>query len=237
MLPRTYVFLNACRPPTLARRPPTASAPAAGRRGKAKRRRENARHDRKGSAALVRVFVKPDRCLGCRTCELSCALWRDSAGRRLAGAGREDPPPRSRVRVIVGPAGRAFPNQCRQCADAPCVAVCPTGALSLAEATPARGWARDAGQAGRDPAIQFRAQLCIGCFSCLYHCPFGAVLPDGDGRYPLRCDACAQMEYPACVDSCPAEALALGDEADMDPADGWEPFAVTRCRQIPAKRG
>jgi Fe-S-cluster-containing hydrogenase component 2 len=32
------------------------------------------------------------------------------------------------------------------------------------------------------------------------------------------------MEYPACVDACPAGAIELVDEASLDPAAGWNPF-------------
>ncbi|MDP2873553.1 MAG: 4Fe-4S binding protein [Bacillota bacterium] len=158
----------------------------------------------------MRVFVRRDRCLGCRTCELECAVWRDSLARRLMGAATERPLPRPRLRVLAAPDGSPFPNHCRQCADAPCVLACPSGALARRE--------------GSAPAIVFRHELCLGCYSCVLACPFVAARPDATGRFPLVCDACAGMDYAACVDACPVRALTRCEPADFDPADGYDPF-------------
>jgi carbon-monoxide dehydrogenase iron sulfur subunit len=196
----------------------------------------------------LRVLVRRDRCLGCRTCELACALWRDSAARRLPEAVSENAPPRSRIRLFAGPGGRPFPSQCRQCVPAPCVLACPTGALRqldgssrLAWVSPGAGGAGDgngsrpAHVAGEGPAeIGFRHELCIGCFACLFACPFGAISADSRGRVPVRCDACAEMEYAACVDSCPVGALVLADPASWNPADGWDPFLPFAGRIVEA---
>ena len=77
------------------------------------------------------LVVKVDRCLGCKSCELACAV-EHSASRDLYEAIHETPGPRARVRVSQGTTF-AIPLQCRQCGDAPCVAICPTNALHRAD--------------------------------------------------------------------------------------------------------
>ncbi|MFO7900182.1 MAG: 4Fe-4S dicluster domain-containing protein, partial [Planctomycetota bacterium] len=78
------------------------------------------------------IVVNVGRCLGCKSCEMACAV-EHSASRTLFEAICESPPPRSRVSVEQG-AGFVVPLQCRQCEDTPCVTICPTGALYRADA-------------------------------------------------------------------------------------------------------
>ena len=48
---------------------------------------------------------------------------------------------------------------------------------------------------------------------CVMSCPFGAVTPSATFKVAVKCDACAEMEEPACVASCPTGALVYEDEA------------------------
>jgi anaerobic carbon-monoxide dehydrogenase iron sulfur subunit len=146
---------------------------------------------------MKRVWVDKDKCLGCKTCELQCAVERNSVTKTLAGAVQEEPKPLARVGVF-GPTGASFPLQCRHCEDAPCLKACPSGA------------------AQRDPekGHTFIDQTkCRGCWMCVMSCPFGAVTPCAAFKVAVKCDACAQMEEPACVAACPTGALVYDDEA------------------------
>ena len=76
------------------------------------------------------VFVNPERCIGCLQCELACAV-EHSASQDAATAFLEVPVPRKRVHVEPGPMPTlAFPNRCRHCDPAPCLQVCPSGAIT-----------------------------------------------------------------------------------------------------------
>ncbi|HLF41091.1 MAG TPA: 4Fe-4S dicluster domain-containing protein [Acidimicrobiia bacterium] len=157
------------------------------------------------------VFVLPERCIGCRQCELACAL-EHSASRELAGAFAEDPVPRSRVHVAPGPVpSTAYPNQCRHCDPAPCQQVCPTAAI-----------ARDAafGLVLVDPG------RCIGCAMCAVVCPFDVITfhPAVGGPGPeipvaVKCDGCVERRHrgaiPACVEVCKVGALVFGDVNEL----------------------
>jgi len=148
------------------------------------------------------IVVKVDRCLGCRTCEVACAV-EHSASKELFQAIHESPAPRARVSVEQG-AGFAVPLQCRQCEDAPCVEVCPTGALRRAD---------------KNSPVLVDHDLCIGCRWCIQVCPFGVISLDEERRTVVKCDQCFErLEkglMPACVSACPTGALELKSIEDV----------------------
>ncbi len=140
------------------------------------------------------IVVKVDRCLGCKTCELACAV-EHSQSKNLEEAILESPSPTSRVSVEQGE-GFAVPLQCRQCEDAPCIAVCPTHALHRTD---------------RDNPVIIDHDLCVGCHACVLACPFGVIRMDRFSHAIIKCDQCFDRiergELPACVESCPVKAL------------------------------
>jgi carbon-monoxide dehydrogenase iron sulfur subunit len=155
---------------------------------------------------VKRIVAYPERCTACRTCELACALAHVGTD-DLAEAIRRGAKPR----IYIEPAGPlAVPLQCRHCDDAPCITVCPTGAL----------W-----RAGEAEPVLVNQQRCIGCEFCVQACPFGVIVlrksavpgaPDGV-RAVIKCDLCqtrlSQGLQPACVSSCPVAALGF-EEVD-----------------------
>lgn len=139
------------------------------------------------------IGVRLDRCTGCRTCELYCAVERGSSGKTLFKAVQEVPSPRARVQV-VGSEGSPFPLQCRHCLNAPCVNACLSGALQ------------------RDPEsrlVVIREDRCVACWTCTMYCPYGVIVPWPERGFALKCDRCLHMEHPVCVEVCPTQALEL----------------------------
>ena len=152
------------------------------------------------------VFVNPERCIGCRQCEFSCAVAH-SHSHDPAQAIMETPLPRSRIQILAGPAfNTSFPNRCRHCDPAPCVAVCPTGAMT-------RDRARD--------VVLADAHKCIACAMCAMVCPFDAIsfYARSNGApariVATKCDGCIERVdaglEPACVEACKAGALVFGE--------------------------
>lgn len=127
--------------------------------------------------------------MGCHSCELACAVSH-TAERTLFGAVLQGAKAYHRLWVDQTARGKA-PVLCRHCANAPCVAACPTGAMHK----------RADGISLLDEA------KCIGCWDCVRDCPFGAC---GQGEQTaVKCDrACLDEEgVPACVGACPTGAL------------------------------
>lgn len=87
------------------------------------------------------------------------------------------------------------------------MAVCPTGALRK----------RDDGIVVHDP------EVCIGCYSCVEACPYGAPQKNDTNNRMVKCDMCAARldkgEEPACVAACPVKVLTVGEVEDFE-ADG-----------------
>ena len=140
------------------------------------------------------IVVRAHRCLGCKSCEIACAV-EHSKSRNLYEAINETPAPAARVDVARGE-GFVLPLQCRQCEDAPCVEICPTASLRRAD---------------KDCPVTIDHDLCIGCKWCILACPFGVIRLDERNRTIIKCDQCFERlqrgEFPACVSACPTAAL------------------------------
>ncbi len=140
------------------------------------------------------VVINGARCLACKQCMIECAMAHSEAS-TLAEAMSSDAPPQPRVHI--DPVGQfGMPLQCRHCDDAPCVAICPTGAIRRVS---------DGG------SVLLDQESCIGCKFCVAVCPFGAIELSRDGAAMIKCDMCIERTEagapPACVAACPTGAL------------------------------
>jgi len=142
------------------------------------------------------IVVNIEKCLACKSCEIACALVH-SKSKVLEEAVAESPRPQRMVTVeAAGEFG--VPIQCRHCEAAPCVEICPTGAIQR--------------QSEEGPVV-VEKELCIGCKLCILICPFGVLRIGSEGRAIIKCDMCLERmeegEDPACVEACPTKALKL----------------------------
>lgn len=136
-------------------------------------------------------------CIGCHACTVACKTEHDVP----IGVNR------TWVKYIekgAWPDTRRFFSvmRCNHCTDAPCVSICPTGALFRRE----------------DGIVDFDTSLCIGCKSCLQACPYDALYIDPDDHTAQKCNYCVhRVEVglePACVVVCPEGAIISGDLDD-----------------------
>jgi Fe-S-cluster-containing dehydrogenase component len=141
--------------------------------------------------------IDQDRCIGCHACTTACK----SENEVPLGVTRTYV---KSVEVGTFPqVRRAFQvTRCNQCADAPCVAACPTQAMYRRP----------------DGIVDFDKQICIGCKACIAACPYDAIFINPEDNSAEKCNLCAhRLEIglePACVTVCPTEAILVGDLND-----------------------
>ncbi|MGQ0644147.1 MAG: DmsC/YnfH family molybdoenzyme membrane anchor subunit, partial [Elusimicrobiota bacterium] len=164
--------------------------------------------------------VNLDSCSGCKACVTGChsrngldegETWRAVGliqGRKTAA--ESDPHPSGRVRAdpVEDSASLAFSSPsfyqqnitaaCHHCVEPACLTGCPVDAY---EKDPVTG------------IVKHLDDQCIGCQYCTYKCPY--LVPQYNKKRGIvrKCDMCTDRlqegEAPACVQSCPNEAIRI----------------------------
>jgi carbon-monoxide dehydrogenase iron sulfur subunit len=109
------------------------------------------------------LVVIPDRCVGCRRCELYCSFK----------FYKTHNPARSRIHVIRSEPYIDAPIICLQCGL--CIDSCPSGAISRNMKT---------------GAIVVNEEKCTGCGLCVPSCPIGMIKVDPVTNVAIKCDLC-----------------------------------------------
>ncbi|GBF12507.1 4Fe-4S dicluster domain-containing protein [Tepidibacillus infernus] len=159
------------------------------------------------------ILVDTSLCTGCKACQLACKEWHNLPATefdKVPGT-YQNPADRSfntltlmRFDEKYDPKTNTFEwlirkDQCMHCSDAPCVAICSTGALYQ----------------HKEGFVAFDQESCIGCGYCEKACPFDIPRYQHDaftGKDKMnKCNFCQDKitngEAPACVQTCPTKAL------------------------------
>jgi Fe-S-cluster-containing dehydrogenase component/formate-dependent nitrite reductase membrane component NrfD len=155
------------------------------------------------------------KCIGCHACTIACKAEHEIP----VGAHR------CWVKTVekgTFPATQRlfFPVLCNQCEEAPCLKICPTGALYKR----------------RDGIVDLNGAACIGCRACMVACPYDQLFIDPNTRTAEKCNFCANRVenqlQPACVSVCPTECRIFGDLDDPASAVAQivqrQPFTVRK---------
>lgn len=186
-------------------------------------------------ATTKAVLVDTSKCMGCRACMVACKEWNElpaeTVARTLPGSyqNREDLTARTWTVVhfaerpaIDGMRWLFAKTQCMHCADAPCVSVCPTGAMTK-----------------QGQITYLDESRCIGERYCVAACPFGAVAFHKEKGVVQKCTLCVdRLEHgqaPACVKACPADALTW-DERPVQVAAAERRVATLKARGLARAR-
>ena len=137
---------------------------------------------------MKRVYVNEEWCLGCHLCEYYCAFANSGVSDMVKALKNVRINPRIRIEEENGV---SFAVSCRHCNDPICVKSCITGA-------PTR----------ENGAVVFNHDKCVGCFTCVLSCPYGAIMPSDDSVVQ-KCELCMKNSFgaPVCVQHCPNQAI------------------------------
>ena len=129
---------------------------------------------------MRKLTVIPERCSGCRLCELACAI----------NAFGVNNPKKAKLRVFS-----LYPHPvikkpivCNQCRIPKCSENCPTGAIYI-----------------EDGIVKIDEKTCSSCQMCVTSCPFGAIFVHQEIAVPFKCELCGGN--PKCVEVCPKKAI------------------------------
>ena len=145
------------------------------------------------------MLIDLARCVGCNACAVACKMENETpAGCYNTWVETWD------VGTYPDVLRASIPKQCNHCADAPCQAVCPTGATFT---TP-------------EGVVLVDVEKCIGCKACLDACPYQARWFDEENLVAGKCTFCYERSsnglQPKCVNTCITKARLFGDMNDPE---------------------
>lgn len=145
------------------------------------------------------MVIDTTKCIGCFTCRTACQRQNDLL------------PEESFIRYEQQELGtypdvrvETVPLQCMHCEDAPCAAVCPTGAAHI----------------GPDGIVQVDQGRCIGCLYCMSACPYQVRKRNPQTGTVDKCRFCTVSaeqtgtKMCSCVEACLTGARTFGDLDD-----------------------
>lgn len=193
---------------------------------------------------LKTTLIDTTKCIGCRSCQVSCKAWNDLPGEHTAapkaGMGYQEPRLLSAKTYVVitdnlvdtpgiGPGFKQIfaKRQCMHCEEPACVSACPVTALHK----------------HADGPVVYDKSRCIGCRYCMWACPWGVPTAEWESLDPSirKCTHCAdrlssavpqyhngtplsgeeqshwvtQHLEPACVKACPSGCLKYGERDEL----------------------
>jgi formate dehydrogenase iron-sulfur subunit len=162
-------------------------------------------------AAEKAMFLDLSTCIGCRACQVACKEWNELPEIETHQHGTYENPSSlsgdtwkqvkfiQRDTVKGEPVWLFYSDSCKHCADAPCMAACPTGAITRNE----------------HGAILVNENVCNGNRHCVTACPFNVIEISSATSSAAKCTFCHDRLdmglEPACAKVCPTDCIQYGE--------------------------
>jgi formate dehydrogenase iron-sulfur subunit len=163
----------------------------------------------------VAKLIDVSRCIGCKACQAACMEWndlRDQVGLNLGAY--TDPPDlgdqtwtlmRFTEDVVDGSfRWLILKDGCLHCSDPGCLRACPSPGAVIQFSS---------------GIVDFQQEACIGCGYCISGCPFNIPRLRAADSKVYKCTLCSDRVAvglePACIKTCPTQALSFGSKQDM----------------------
>jgi len=163
----------------------------------------------------VAKLIDLSRCIGCKACQAACMEWNDlrepvgtfqgSYANPLNLTDQSWTVMRFNETEVDGSlAWFIFKDGCMHCADPGCLKACPSPGAVVQYA---------------NGIVDFQQDNCIGCGYCITGCPFDIPRLRKEDARVYKCTLCSDRVSvglePACIKSCPTQALSFGSKAEM----------------------
>jgi formate dehydrogenase iron-sulfur subunit len=182
-------------------------------------------------ATNVGFYTDTTVCIGCKACQVACHQWNNlpsGIGPTQPDGFRKELPVLSgnsydntqhlsdvnwrHVKFIeqfspdpnrAQAAWLMMSDVCKHCVNAPCLEVCPTGAILRTEFD----------------TVYINPPACNGCRDCIAACPFGVIHMSEDKNVAQKCTFCYDRLQngltPACAQACPTESIRFGPITEL----------------------
>src|SRR4051812_7618211 len=196
-------------------------------------------------AEPVGFFTDVTVCIGCKACQVACHQWNDLpawtadqpkdrhtvslpvlSGNSYDNTGSLSDVNWRHVKFIEqfspdpdrkDAAWLMMSDVCKHCAHAPCLEVCPTGAIMRTEFD----------------TVYIQEPACNGCRDCVAACPFGVIHMSETRHIAQKCTFCYDRLKvglsPACAQACPTQSIRFG------PVNKLRQHARERVQQLHAR--
>ena len=162
------------------------------------------------------MLINTKKCVGCYACRMACQMINKLEPEEAFISYKE-------IEQGTYPSvyAETVPVQCMHCEDAPCVAVCPTGAAYI----------------GADGIVGVDEGRCIGCKYCMAACPYQVRVHNEKTGTVDKCRFCtvsaetSGTKMCSCVEACLTGARIFGD-LDDPASDISKEIAATNAQPI-----
>jgi formate dehydrogenase iron-sulfur subunit len=164
----------------------------------------------------VAKLIDISRCIGCKACQAACMEWNDLRDDVGVSHGVYDNPIdlTDRSWTVMrfyeeeladrGLQWLIVKDGCLHCADPGCLRACPAPGAIVQYS---------------NGIVDFQQDQCIGCGYCQTGCPFNIPRYSMKDNKAYKCTLCSDRVAvglePACIKTCPTQALSFGTKEDM----------------------